>query len=246
MSDANVTLATIYPGQAREVAIYAGLRDLAAGILDRAYRRHESEEELRIERCLIDANWGESTETVYQFCRQSPFAGLLMPSHGRGIGAAGKPMSDWRSGPGDRVGTNWIVAAPVAPRKQKHITYDANWWKSFVAARLTAPPGAHGRLTLWGDRASEHQLFADHIAAEYRVKTFGRGREVEEWRLRPERPDNHWLDCLSGAALAASAAGLLWSADGNLAAPPKVERPKATRGDYEKKRAEFEAKRKFR
>jgi len=26
---------------------------------------------MRIGRCLIDANWGQSTDVVYQFCRQS-------------------------------------------------------------------------------------------------------------------------------------------------------------------------------
>ncbi|HUV66961.1 MAG TPA: hypothetical protein VMW24_23950 [Sedimentisphaerales bacterium] len=37
--------------------------------------------ELRIDRCLIDANWGQATDVVYQFCGQSRFAGVL-PRHG--------------------------------------------------------------------------------------------------------------------------------------------------------------------
>ncbi len=36
-------------------------------------------------------------------------------------------------------------------------------------------------------------------AAEYRVKTEGRGR----WTIRRERNDNHWFDCLVGCAVAA-------------------------------------------
>jgi hypothetical protein len=39
------------------------------------------------------------------------------------------------------------------------------------------------------------------------VKTEGRGRTVDEWKLRPERGDNHWFDCLVGAAVAASLQG---------------------------------------
>jgi hypothetical protein len=30
---------------------------------------------------------------------------------------------------------------------------------------------------------------------------------VDEWKLRPERHDNHWLDCLAGCAVAASIQG---------------------------------------
>ena len=49
---------------------------------------------------------------------------------------------------------------------------------------------------------------ADHLTSEFRVKTTGRGRDVDEWKLRPGRPDNHWLDCLTGAAVAASMQGV--------------------------------------
>ncbi len=40
-----------------------------------------------------------------------------------------------------------------------------------------------------------------------RVKTEGRGRTVDEWKLRVDGLDNHWLDCLVGAAVAASMQG---------------------------------------
>jgi hypothetical protein len=34
------------------------------------------------------------------------------------------------------------------------------------------------------------------------------GRTVDEWKLRPERADNHLLDCLVGAAVGASMQGI--------------------------------------
>jgi hypothetical protein len=52
-----------------------------------------------------------------------------------------------------------------------------------------------------------HRLLAEHLTAEYRVKTEGRGRSVDEWKSRPERGDNHWLDCLVGCAVAGSMQG---------------------------------------
>tara|TARA_R110002073_G_scaffold35970_8_gene104862 strand:+ start:2854 stop:3144 length:291 start_codon:yes stop_codon:yes gene_type:complete len=67
--------------------------------------------------------------------------------------------------------------------------------------------GDRGCLSIFGDRAEQHRLFAEQITAEYFVKTEGRGRTVDEWNARPEQPDNHWLDCLVGTAVAASMQG---------------------------------------
>ena len=85
--------------------------------------------------------------------------------------------------------------------------YDTNFWKSFVPARPAVAMGDHGCLSLFGERPEEHRLLAEHLTAEYRVKTEGRGRTVGEWKQRPERGDNHWLDCLVGCSVAASMRG---------------------------------------
>jgi hypothetical protein len=77
-----------------------------------------------------------------------------------------------------------------------------------VQARLAVPMGERGCLLFWGDNPQQHRLLADHLTAEYRIRTEGRGRTVDERKLRPERPDNHWLDCLVGAAVAASVEGI--------------------------------------
>src|SRR5687768_17719279 len=37
----------------------------------------------------------------------------------------------------------------------------------------------------------------------------GRGREVEEWKVRRPGADNHWLDCLVGCAVGASMQGAI-------------------------------------
>ena len=69
--------------------------------------------------------------------------------------------------------------------------------------------GDHGCLSLFGDSPDQHRLFAEHLSAEYRVKTEGRGRTVDEWKMRPERGDNHWFDGLVGCAVAASMQGVI-------------------------------------
>jgi phage terminase large subunit GpA-like protein len=92
-------------------------------------------------------------------------------------------------------------------RAVRHVLFDTNFWKSFVHARLAVPMGQRGCLSLFGDKPETHRLFAEHLTAEYRVRAEGRGRTVDEWKQRPERSDNHWLDCLIGAAVAASIQG---------------------------------------
>jgi len=90
----------------------------------------------------------------------------------------------------------------------RHFQFNANYWKTFVHARLATTPGDRGCLTLYGRSANEHRLFAEHIAgSEVSTVTEGHGRVVREWALRPSRPDNHWLDCLVGCAVAASVQG---------------------------------------
>ena len=67
--------------------------------------------------------------------------------------------------------------------------------------------GDAGCLSLFGSKPERHRLFAEHVTAEYRVMTQGRGRTVDEWKIRPEQSENHWLDCLVGSAVAASIQG---------------------------------------
>ncbi len=65
-----------------------------------------------------------------------------------------------------------------------------------------------GCLSLFGADLKRHSMFAEHVTSEYRVPTQGRGRTVDQWKLRPQRPDNHWFDCLVGCAVAASIQGV--------------------------------------
>jgi len=206
LRDARHTLALATRGAGLEGSIYAGLEALTKSCLGHEWQRDDGAM-LRVERCLVDANWGNSTDVVYQFCRQSSHAGVLMPSHGRFVGASSQPFSEYKRKVGDRVGHNWRVPNVRGKRAIRHVVYDTNYWKSFIHARLATPMGDRGCLALFGDKPDQHRLLADHLTAEYRVKTEGRGRTVDEWKMRPERADNHWFDCLVGCAVAASIQG---------------------------------------
>ena len=206
LADANPTIHSKFPKAGFEGGLYSALTKLTDDYLGREWEREDGAL-LKIEKALVDANWGQSTDIVYQFCRQSVHAGIIMPSHGRYVGASSKPMTEYRRQPGDKLGFNWMIPNVAGKRAIRHVIYDTNYWKSFIHARLGISLGDNGCLSLYGRIPGNHQLLAEHLTAEYRVRTEGRGRTVDEWKLKPQNSDNHWLDCVAGCAVCASILG---------------------------------------
>ena len=208
------TLRRAAPGAGFEGALYAGLETLTSKLLTTDYRREDGTP-MRIERCLIDANWGKSTDVIYQFCRQSERQALLAPSHGRYVSASARPITERKRQPGDRYGLHWVMPAS-SKRHARYVLYDTNWWKSFIVSRLTTAMADPGCLALWGDKPARHRMFADHLTSEYCVRVESKDRAVDEWKLKPNH-ENHWWDCLVGCAVAAAERGV---------ALPGMEQPK--------------------
>ncbi len=188
-----------------EASIYAGLETVVGNLCGKEWKRDDGSI-LRIGRLMIDANWGDSTDTVYQFARQSSFASIVMPSHGKYVGAAGSPLTQYTKKPGERVGLNWIETSK-AKRGIRYALIDTNAWKSFLQERLRSPMGSKGCLSINGKEKNRHKLLAHHLTAEYRVRVEAKNRVVDEWKLRPDKPDNHWLDCAVGCCVGASMLG---------------------------------------
>jgi hypothetical protein len=232
LRDARHTLATAALGTGLEGSIYAGLETLTSQQLAKKLHRDDGAD-MQIDRCLIDANWGVSTDVVYQFCRQSMHSAILLPSHGRFVGASSLPFSEYKKKLGDRVGHNWRIPNVQGKRAVRHVVFDTNYWKTFCHARLAVAMGDRGCMSLFGDNPERHRLFAEHITAEYRIKTAGRGRTVDEWKLRPEASENHWLDCLVGCAVAASIQGVILFGTGQAPVP---KRPRIRLSDLQRGR----------
>ena len=195
------TLARAADGAGFEGALRAGLDKVAQQLLGTDWQREDGAG-LRIDRMLIDANWGQSTTVIRTFAKQSPFAAQLTPSHGRGIGASSQPLTEKQKHRGDKVGLNWRIGK-LGDSDVRSCIYDANFWKTFCAARLRLAIGDPEALTL---HQGDHDLLLEHLTAEYPVRTEARGRVVDEWKMAGR--DNHWWDCLVGAAVAASITGL--------------------------------------
>lgn len=189
-----------------ESAIYAALEKLTAYLAGSDWDRDRGGIQT-LDKLLIDANWGKSTPTVYQFCRESIFKNVLMPSHGMGLGPHKVPFSEHAITPQEQVGLEWKIVNNVKKRPIPYCLIDTNYWKSFVVDRWTTAKGGKGSLTIYGDRPAAHQMFADHQTAEYSTPTSGRGRTVNVFTERPGR-ENDYLDAVVGCAVGASICGV--------------------------------------
>jgi hypothetical protein len=219
-------------GQAgTEAAIYAGLTTLTGQLLSREWPA-DGKAGMRIGKLLIDANWGAMTDLVHRFCRQSPFGATILPSHGKGITAAGLPIHDWQRRDGElrqKPGpTTWIISP--TQHGTRRVLWDVNYWKSFFNSRLAVGVskgglvGVRGSFSLFGTKPEQHRMLADHLTAEFRVRTEGRGRKVDEWKARPDKRDNHLLDACVGNCVAASVLGAALGNVGDQGPPPKKPR----------------------
>jgi len=117
------------------------------------------------------------------------------------------------------VGPGWRVP-PINAGSQvpRHILADVNTWKTTVHQRLQQPDGEPGAIMLFKASPMAHRMFADHCSAEFPIETAGQGRTLLEWQVRPGR-DNHWLDCLVMAQVAASMLGIRSAVEKSTARP---------------------------
>jgi hypothetical protein len=231
LRDAKKTLAKAAGGASLEAAIYAGLENVATEILDREFTRESDDALLRVSQLFVDANWAQTAGSVRDFCRRSKWGPRVLPTHGRFVGASGSTISDKKPDRGERVGSNWRTSTI---QRQRHVLYDTNAWKTFMAARLKLPPADLQAFTM---HAGTHDLLSEHLASEYPTRVEARGRVVDEWRLTPGR-DNHWLDCLVGSAVAASYTGVS-SVGVEARAGGAIHRKQISREEMQRKREEL-------
>jgi hypothetical protein len=194
------TLAQVHRGGGFEATLAAGLKALADQLLAREWLT-ESGVPQRIKALVVDAGWGRSTATVREFARRHPSAAIIHPSHGRGIGATSRPLTDHKKRPGERIGPGWRTGTVGG---QPGLLFDTNHWKGFLAGRLSTQTGDPGSLTL---HSGDHEILFEHLASERPVSVTARGNTVDEWQLAPGA-ENHLLDCAVMAAVGASITGI--------------------------------------
>ncbi len=158
LKNAKPTLGDAHPGSV-ESSVYDGLNDLVNQLAALSVPKNDGVDAapLQVQKILVDANWGQTTDVVYKFCRQSAHSRIITPSHGVYVGAAGRPFGDMQKRRGDIVGPHWR-SPNEAKRGVRHVLVDTNYWKSFVMERLSSSPRV-GRLPFFlreGSRASTY------------------------------------------------------------------------------------------
>jgi hypothetical protein len=214
-TDPRPGLADVYPGLSEPQRVYAGLGALLPALLGPDYPRAGGGPPLKVGRCLVDA--GDQSDAVYKSLRASPLAGLLLPSKGVGRSTTQVGVARWKARTGERTGYHWKLT--LTGTGQRLLQFDPDAWKTFLFDRLSTPPGGAGALTVFGTDDRPHTLLADHLSAEYAEPATLKGDTFDKWQARPHRPDNHLLDCLVGACVAASADGLAFHPGGQPAEP---------------------------
>jgi hypothetical protein len=221
-TEARPSLKDVYPNHTDAQRVFAGLRDLLPAVVGKVYKTADGHE-LRVDRGLIDCGW-EPTG-VSQAIAASPLAGVLYASKGVGRSATQVGVARWKPRPGERTGYHWRLTLTTGGGRGRQVQFDPDAWKSFLHAQLTVPEGGAGGLTLFGDGPDLHELLSEHVAAEYSEPATLKGDTFDKWLMRPNRTDNHLLDCLVLAAVAASVHGLSFRADGSASRAPTQTKP---------------------
>lgn len=167
----------------------------------------EDGEAVALNLCLIDSGYADST--VFSFVKEA--GSEFMASMGdprfrqpNSRTADKKPGSD-----------HWYRAR--RENRMWAVNMDADHWKHLVHDRFLMEhvPGsggpALGSFTLFGDDAMVHGNFAKQICAEIWTRewkdTSAGGKTLKEYWKKTQK-DNHYLDCMYGACVAASVCGV--------------------------------------
>lgn len=227
LTTAQRTIQTALPSLGTlQAQILRALREAAGMLLALEIKRPDGKRQ-PIDLLMVDANWGATTDQVYEFAASAPLPTL--PSHGRFYGARHKPIGMGQPEAGANVGPNWMVP-PMRPHRQSRAgVWDTNRWKADFCRALALPPGTPGGWCLPAMPEDHIRMLAEHLQAEAAVRVSGPYGEVDEFSLKPNE-DNHLLDCCVGTLVGASITGLTRTPTPTTTTPPKqsVQRPKRT------------------
>lgn len=157
---------------------------------------------------LVDS--GYQSDIVYRFCRET--GDVLMPSKGQGAtqraGAYTQPRGV--SPNVKHIGEQWHVGAvPMASGGSIGLVeINVDHWKTWLHERWRCALGAPGSMELFHSaKQDEHFTFAKHQTSEEKQLEFTPGKgETVKWVKKNSQ--NHWLDALSYACVAANIAGV--------------------------------------
>ncbi len=176
---------------------------------------------------LIDS--GYQAPTVYGFVKEA--GRRFMPAIGRGSGQQSNHNYQRPKGAGSQ--TIWTGDGCHVSRLEVEgvdlVEANADFWKSFLHARIATPLSTAGALSLFNASPEEHLSLAKHLTSEKQVEEFLAGKgTVVRW-VRQSR-NNHWFDAAYNACVAGCLLGIR-SSDSDSNSPDVVVNPPVTRPD---------------
>lgn len=196
-------LSDMYGGKSFEAYMRLGLNDVRDH-LHSLKLTTKLGEPITLSAIGFDANWGESTDIVYDFCANHA---ECWPMHGRYVGATSKPFKDRKKKRGDILRDGYHIPRDKGNHPCRHVAFDTNAKKSFVLQRFLAAEGEEGAWYIHGNpKKTKQEMFIDHMTSEYGIDVTAKGRTVREYKARPN-DQNHWFDCVVGCAVLLSMQG---------------------------------------
>lgn len=208
MRRARVKLSKKYPKMGVEARVRAALSDLLTMLGDRRYKIGDGTKLARIRAIGVDAGWGPTSKVVQEVCTTHKYSNMVVPTFGRGLKANDRDMAQWSKKHGEKRGDNWICR-PSEEGAGRYMIFNANYWKTFFHSRLSTAAGDKGSLLLYKPRfGGQHKMRAEHYRQEKPVSDKAGGREVDVWKMPPNKPDQHRFDTSVGCHVIAAACGV--------------------------------------
>jgi hypothetical protein len=211
----------------REAYIRKGILELLDHLCEHDWVMADQSTTLRISQVGIDAAWGPATRVIQSAVMESKHRAIVLPTFGRCLEAKDLPMDLWKPKPGERLG----IGYSIRPRQGggQYGLLDANYWKSFVHARLATEIGDAGSLSLFDPdgMVTTHRMIAEHLRSEKRSEDAKGSRVLHMWTHENKNADNDLLDALAGACAMAGIQGARL-ADVNIARRRRKVRKRTT------------------
>lgn len=191
-------------GGSADSSLKMGLETLLTELAQTEYLDEDGNGRHGIDRILVDAKYKpEVVESALRMVRNK----TIVPARGTAILARHKQMAQWAKKPGRAFGWH-VIDEKIDKRAYRSLLVDTNYWKSKLHEKFSLAVGERGNVSFWGTDKRYHRLIAEHCNAETVLLVSAGENEVNEWREKPARPDNHYFDCLVGATVAASTLGI--------------------------------------
>lgn len=194
---AKATLKKTFRGKSAEDAVRMGLEKLFEELGNRMQTDLPAK---------IGVDMGHRPTEVEQAIRTSKFANIIQPMRGEGVGPDNIQFRDYQKRAGWTLGDDWYIPKRTDGRSYRWLHFDAYTWKTWLWARHHAPMTDDGGVSLFGNKPEFHRNFSQHLTAETATEKDGKKLTKVIWENTGRR-DNHWLDCIIQAAVAASQLG---------------------------------------